>query len=268
MSIIVISRMPYSRGKEIAVKLARQLNYQCLSRDDLAAMSDEFNVSSTEILRAQHGAPSFLDRFTHGAERYQAFIRETFLDRIQKDNVIYNGLSAHVFVKDVKNILKVGIVATAQDRIRALIDAKNYSWDKAKRLLEKKDKGESDWAYLRYGIDTQNPKLYDVILHIDSLSVDDAVETLFLLAQKPIFQTTTETSRQLADLLLAAKVQRRLVRYYPKAAVNSDGGNVNVRVAVPRLHQNKIKAEINQLTYQIDGINKLHIDTSGIYHPE
>ncbi len=268
MSIIVISRMPYSKGKEIAVKVARHLNHQCLSRDDLAAMSDQFNIPATEILRALHGAPSFMDRFTNGMERYHAFIREALLERLQQDNIVYHGLAGHVFVKDVKNILKVGIVANAEDRIQTLMDAKNYSWEKAKALLEKEDKGQSDWAYLRYGIDTRDPKLYDIILHVDSLSIDDTVETLLFLAQKPTFQTTPETRDQIADLLLAAKIQHRLVRYFPKAAVTCEAGKANVRVAIPRLRQDEIMAQIKQMTASIDGINKLYLDTRGAYHPE
>jgi len=35
MSIITISRGSYSRGKEVAVKLAQALGYECLSRDIL-----------------------------------------------------------------------------------------------------------------------------------------------------------------------------------------------------------------------------------------
>jgi len=268
MSIIVISRMPYSKGKEIAVKLAQKLHYHCLSRDDIAAMSEKFNISATEVLRAQHGAPSFFDRFTNGVERYQAFVREAFLRRIQHDDIVYHGLSAHVFVKYAPNILKVGIVTNTEDRIQALMAAKNYSRAKAVTILQKNDKGQSEWAHLRYGIDTRDPQQYDVILHIDQLSAADAVETLFHLARKPAFQTTEATRKQLANLLQAAKIQRRLVRYFPKAAVCCEGSNAHIQVAIPRLHQDKIIAQIKQLVAPIEGIRKLHFNIRGVYYPE
>lgn len=268
MSIVVISRMPYSKGKAIATELARQLGYECVSRDDLAAASTDFNISATEVLRAQHGTPSFLDRFTHGKERYHAFIRETFLERISGDNIVYHGLSSHVFVKDVKNILKVGIVANSLDRINAVMEAKNYSWDRARAFLQKKDKDQDDWSHLRYGIDTRDPQLYDVILHINSLTVSTAVETLRFLVQTPAFQTTPESTQQLVDLLTAAKIQTRLVEYFPNASVTCEDDTAHVGINAPRLRQKEITAQVRQLIGPIDGINDLKIDTSGIYHPD
>ena len=268
MSIVVISRMPYSKGKEIATELAGQLGYQCISRDDLAAASTDFNISATEVLRAQHGAPSFLDRFTHGKERYHAFIRESFLERILGDNIVYHGLSSHVFVKDVKNILKVGIVANSQDRISAVMEAKNYSWDQARAFLQKEDKGQTRWSHLRYGIDTRDPRLYDVILHINSLSVSTAVETLRFLVQTPTFQTTSESTQQLTDLLSAAKMQTRLVPYFPNASVTCEDGTAHVHINAPRLRQKEIIAQVRQLIGQVEGISDLQINTSGIYHPD
>ena len=44
MSIITINRGSYSRGKEVAEKLALKLGYECISRDILLEASDEFNI--------------------------------------------------------------------------------------------------------------------------------------------------------------------------------------------------------------------------------
>ena len=41
MSIITVSRGSYSRGKEVAEKLAQVLGYECLSRDILLEASGE-----------------------------------------------------------------------------------------------------------------------------------------------------------------------------------------------------------------------------------
>ena len=56
-----------------------------------------------------------------------------------------------------------------------------------------------------YGIDTNSTELYDVILHIDCLQVDGAVDFIYDLAKRPCFQTTPESKRKLRELLEAAK---------------------------------------------------------------
>ena len=66
MSIITISRGSYSRGKEVAEKVAAALGYECISRDILLEASDQFNIPEIKLVRAIHDAPSILERFTYG----------------------------------------------------------------------------------------------------------------------------------------------------------------------------------------------------------
>ena len=54
MPIITISRGSYSKGKEIAEKLAAKLNYECISRDILLEASEEFNIPEVKLIRALH----------------------------------------------------------------------------------------------------------------------------------------------------------------------------------------------------------------------
>jgi hypothetical protein len=44
-----------------------------------------------------------------------------------------------------------------------------------------------------------------VILHIDCLQVDGAVDFIYDLANRPCFQTTPESQKKLKELLEAAK---------------------------------------------------------------
>jgi hypothetical protein len=91
MSIVTISRGSYSRGKEVAEKLARALKYECLSREVVLEASAQFSIPEVRLVRAIHDAPSILDRFTYGKERYVAFFRAALLKRAQKDNVVSHG---------------------------------------------------------------------------------------------------------------------------------------------------------------------------------
>ena len=59
-----------------------------------------------------------LERFTHGKERYVAFIENAFLERVQKDNVVYHGLAGHFFLRGVHHGLKVRVMADLEDRVR------------------------------------------------------------------------------------------------------------------------------------------------------
>jgi cytidylate kinase len=205
MGIITISRGSYSRGIDIAEKLAKKLGYECISREVLLDASKEFNIPEVKLIHAIEDAPSIFDHIKDGKRRYVAFIREAFLEYIQKDNIVYHGFAGHFFTKDIPNILKVRIIANLDFRIKVLMERENISEEKARKLLFRIDVERRKWSVYLYGIDTNTTELYDVILHIDCLQVDGAVDFIYDLANRPCFQTTPESQNKLKELLEAAK---------------------------------------------------------------
>ena len=205
MGIITIARGSYSRGKEIAEKLAQKLGYECVSREILLEASKQFNIPEVKLLDAIQEAPSFFDRFKDAKKNYTSFICGAFLEHIQKDNVVYHGFAGHFFTKDIPNILKVRIIANIDYRIKVVMERENIAEEQARKLLYKIDLERRQWSMYLYGIDTNTPDLYDVILHIDSMGVDDAVEFLYGLAKRPCFQITPESQKRINEMLLAVK---------------------------------------------------------------
>ncbi len=205
MGIITISRGSYSRGIEVAEKLAQKLGYECISREVLLEASKEFNISEVKLVHAIEDAPSIFDHIKDGKRRYVAFIREAFLEHIQKDNIVYHGFAGHFFTKDIPNILKVRIIANMDFRVKVLMERENISEDKARKQLYKIDVERMKWSTYLYGIDTNTTELYDVVLHIDCLQVDGAVDFIYKLAKRPCFQTTPESQKKIQEWLEAAK---------------------------------------------------------------
>ena len=109
MGIITISRGSFSRGVEIAEKLAKKLGYECISREILLEASNEFNVPEAKLQQAIQDAPSIFDHIKDGKKKYVAFIRQAFLEHIQNDDLVYHGYAGHFFAKEIPNILKVRI---------------------------------------------------------------------------------------------------------------------------------------------------------------
>ena len=68
MAIITISQGSYSKGKEVAEKVAEKLGYECISREVILEASREFNIAEIKLVRAIHDAPSILDRIGYRKE--------------------------------------------------------------------------------------------------------------------------------------------------------------------------------------------------------
>ncbi len=106
MSIVTIARGSYSRGKEVAERLAKKLGYECISRDILLAASEEFNIPEIKLVRMLHDCPKIFDRLFDGSERYVNFYRSALLEHARNDNIVYHGLAGHFFLKDIPHVLK------------------------------------------------------------------------------------------------------------------------------------------------------------------
>ena len=230
MSIISISRGSYTRGSDVAHKVAETLGYECISRDVLIDASEIFNIPEIKLVRAIHDAPSILERFSYGKERYVAYIRSILLRHVQKDNVVYHGLAGHFFLQGIPHVLKVRIIADMEDRVREEMQRENISNDKARYLLKKDDDERRKWGLTLYGIDTWDPSLYDIVLKIKTITVDDAVKFILATLQRPSFTTTPESQKILDDLVLAAQIEAMLVNEFPRVKVVAKDGSADIYI--------------------------------------
>ena len=259
MGIITISRGSYSNGKEVAEKLARQLGYECISRDILLEASTHFNIPEVKLVHAIHDAPSFFERYKHGKDKYILFIREAFLEHIQKDNIIYHGLAGHFFIKGIPNGLKVRIIANVEERIREEMKREKISEKEARYILIKDDDERRKWSMFLYGIDTNDAGLYDIVLHIDNMKVDDAVSALADLARRPCFQTTPESLVKIKDSYLAAKAHAAIFEKFPAAEVKCRSAVVSVKIETVLSLENEVADSIRKALKNTGEIKEVRV---------
>ena len=247
MPVITISRGTYSKGKRIAEEVAEKLGYECISRDILLEASETFNIPEIRLIRALHDAPSILERFAHGKERYIAFIREALLEHIQKDNIVYHGLAGHFFLQNISHVIKVRIISNMQDRIEEEMKREKISERKARYILNKDDDERRKWSLYNYGIDTWDASLYDLVIHIDTLKEDDAVEILVDMARRKCFQVTSESKKVLDNLVLAAKIQLALIEKFPNVDVRYNEGTAYINFKKITTDNGKVTNQVYDL---------------------
>ena len=260
MSIITISRGSYSRGKEVAEKLARALNYECISREIILEASEHFNIPELKLVRAIHDAPTILDRFTSGKERFIAFFRATLLTHLQRDNVVFHGLGSHFFLQKFPHVLKVRISANIEDRIREEMIREKISAEEARLVLVNDDEERRKWGLQIFGQDSWNAQLYDMILHIGNMSVDEAVSIILHAVEQPCFKSNPESRRMLADEALSAQVEASLVKAFPKVLVDSGNGEVFVNVRGSLADEKNLTEKVKRLAEKVEGVKNIQVN--------
>ncbi|MEE9556850.1 MAG: cytidylate kinase-like family protein [Candidatus Adiutricales bacterium] len=260
MSVITISRGSYSKCKEVAEKTAERLGYDFISRDIILEASKEFNIPEIKLVRALHDAPSILNRFRNGRQKYIAFIRAALLKHFSQDNIVYHGLAGHFFVKGIPHALKVRIIADMEDRIKLEMDREGISRREARHVLKKDDEERRKWSQQLYGIDTWDASLYDLVIHIRKISVDDAVDIICHTVGLEDFQTTPASKAAMEDLSLSATVKAAFWDFGYELDVHAEKGVVYVKTEVPLAQESTLANDLENISKNIKGVKDIKVN--------
>lgn len=259
MAIITISRGSFSKGKEVAEIVAQTLGYECISREVLLEASEHFNIDEIKLEHALHYAPSILERFTYGKERYLAYISAAILEKVQNDNVIYHGLAGQFFLRGVSHVLKVRILADMKDREAFMMNRTSLNKKQAGRQLDRDDHERRQWSKQLFGVDTWDSSLYDMVLHVRKLKVNDAASFICEAAQLDQFKATPESQMVLENLVMAARIRAILVHDYPTVQVHADNGVVTVDVKFNLTAEPELADEIQGLVREMPGVKNVRM---------
>ena len=262
MAIITISRGSYSKGKEVAEKVAMKLGYQCFAREVLLEASKEFNIHQMKLVRAIHDAPSIFERFSYGKDKFIAYFQSALLKCVQRDNVVYHGLAGHFFLKEIGHVLKVRIISNMEDRAKLEMEREHISREDALAVLKRDDSERRKWSQHLYGIDTADPILYDLVIHVGKITVDDAADLICHTVGVPTFKTTFESQKAMDDLVLASEVKTTLIEIKPDIEVFVRDGEVSLGASALIMKDPNMVQEMERIVRRIPGVKDVSVKSS------
>lgn len=260
MAVITISRGLYSNGVEVAEKVAQRLGYECIARDVLLESSQALNIPRTKLARVIHDAPGVLDRLIYRKEKYIAYIQDAFVKHIKKDNMVYHGLAGHFLLKGISHVLKVRIIADMDFRVEQAVKREGISIKEALRILTKDDEQRRKWSQFHYGIDTWDLSLYDLVLHIGKMEVDDAVDIICRTSWLAHFQTMPESQKAMDDLSLACEARVRLIEVDPDIRVSANDGIILVKTKTSLIRDERTLNQMRRAVKKIPGVKELYVN--------
>lgn len=222
MAIITISQGTFSRGRYVAKKLAKRLDYQYLSRNLLLETSEEFSVPMKRLRRAIHDAPSMLERFSSEKNHYLSLFRAVFLRHMVRDNIVYCGMAGHFLVPNIRHVCKVRVIADVESRIHKKMEDEGLTDEQARYLIHKDDDARRRWSLAIFGRDTWDSSVYDVVINIDTITIDDAVEMLAELIESGAFDGSDQSREKVKKHSILASVLADLIGAAPKVSAFID----------------------------------------------
>lgn len=267
MPIITISRGSGSGGQLLAEKLAAELGYETVSREDIVADAAHFGVEEEDLRKALMKPPGVWGRFSHQRTRYLAFVQSALCERVQKGRVVYHGNAGHLLLPGVAHVICVRLIAPLELRTHLLRERLGMGEDDALAFIHKVDRQREQWTRFLYGVDWLDPHLYDLCVNLRTLDIADAVQLVLCASRAPRFQPTPESLEALADLTLASRVRAALAAESRTAGaeveVRADDGVVALR---GRLRPASLVDAVLEVVHGVEGV--MEVDRTDLAAPD
>lgn len=259
MSMITISRGTFSGGKALAERLAERLAYPCLSREQiLGDAAREYGIAK-EDLAAAIGEPSAMWEQLPGKRMaYLKCVTASILQHAEQGRLVYHGHAGHLLLRGISHVLRIRVVADMEFRIKAAMNRLNVGRDKALAEIESVDNKRRKWSRFLYGIDWEDPGLYDAVLNLERLTIDGACETIIRMTALDEFRMSAASQKALEDVTLGSRVWAALAKHdlTRKIAVkvSAEGGRVTIEGSVG---SQKVVDAIPEVIRHVEGVREI-----------
>jgi cytidylate kinase len=248
MGIITVSRTHGSGGTAFAEALAKRLDYKFVNR---TFINNDIRLSQDHVcvFGLDDGAPSFLERIQElksNRNFFKVSLMANIYDYALKNNVVFVGMGAGIILSETNNILNLRVVRLLAERVKAIAQVKNISYEDAFDLVEKMDEGKKDFISHYFDVDIDDPTQYHLIMNSSFISLNDGLDTISEYVKKHLIPThTAETEQFLKNRLLEKRAEILLFRLgmvgsYSKIHFEAaDDGVLTVKGVVGGEHEKK-----------------------------
>lgn len=260
MAIITVSRGTYLGGIAFAEALAKQLDYDCLSREELSDLAADAGIPVGKLQMAIVKPPLVQQHLGPLRSMYLSFITTILVERIKKSgNIVYHGHSGHMLLPSIPNILRVRVVSDIETRVKNVQERLGMGREKGLSYIQDVDRDRERWVRFLYNLDIGDPNSFDFTVNLSQMQVFNAANGLMKMAEMPEFSLTPATHHSLDDLLLSNRVRYILARdkrtSFIEPEVVADRGKVHVRLAPAYV---EIASVIPEMISQVEGCSSVN----------
>jgi cytidylate kinase len=259
MPVVTLSSDSHPSGREIAVRAAAALGYDCVDREILKAVADRHDVPENDLHKALDELPSPFGLTSRNQARYLAYIEEATLAVLLKDNVVCSGLAAHLYVRGISHALKIRILADTQKLAGEISSGRTPSPEKLSTLLKRRERLRRRWSLAAYRVDETDPSVYDMVIHLARIDPDEAVRTIVETTGYRKFQPMTYSLKCLKDKALASRVRAALMDRFPDVRVQADGSSVVVQTKALEREKHKRTEVIKKLAGEFPEVTAVEV---------
>lgn len=211
MNFITFSRKMGSMGSEIASQVAEKLNYSLYDTKAIERKALEMGFWE-DIKKIDEKGPSFFDRlFSVKPTIFLNRLTSVIYELASHGDAVFLGRGGHLLFSSLKCALHVRVIASKENRVQRLVE-RGFHKETAIEAVNKSDQERGAFIKFAFGVDWDNPELYDIVLNTDHMTVSLAVETVLHIARsEEIKACSLQAMKSLQMMGLSRRLQATLI---------------------------------------------------------
>ena len=211
MPVVAMTREMGSRGREVAERVAEDLGLTLVLHELIEHdLAERLQVPASAVHHRFEGGATLRERWQIPNRRLAQYTAEEILELAQKGNVLIRGWGACGLVRDVPHVVRVRVCAPMELRERNVMGQRSKDRSAARREIERNDAAHKRILHAAYGVDREDPLLYDLVLNTERLSVETCARLVRELVESPELRETDASRAILDDKVLEARMRVKL----------------------------------------------------------
>ena len=224
MTIVTISRGSFSGGVAVARLVSERLCVPCISREEVRDAAHAADGAQESPGATLDEPPRFWQKTPGKLPAHLNRLRARMLEQAPDGEFVYHGQAGQLLLGGVDHVLRVRVDAGEEYRVATAMADFRLSEDEARKYVRTLDSQLRKWTKFLYGVDWEDPLLYDVVLRVDRVGVEGTADTIVRMTELPQFRPTEESRKAYDDLVLSTRVWEAL-------SDDAHTRSANVRVA-------------------------------------
>ncbi len=268
MPIITVSRGSMSGGQALAECLAGALGSPCVGREIVVEAAAKLGVSEQVLAEKLEKSPGLWQRLTMERRLYVAAVQAALAEYAGRGDLVYHGFAGHLLLRGMPAVMRIRLIAPMAMRIRAVVEREGVPLQDAEQVITERDANRRRWTEAMYGVDLDDPRLYDLVVNLETMSIPSACAIVEAAARRPEYVVTDEVRAKLQDHLLACRVRVALATEPASRGldleVSARSGVVVITGQVPRAEMlthvsSRWEKEIIAIAEAVPGVTDVHL---------
>ncbi len=258
MTIVMISNKYQGGGDELARALSEKTKWPLLNREQLQDEARQMGIKIGRLETSMIKKPSLTEKLAREKGLYVAFLTAALCEKAREGDFIYTGRAGHLLLPGVTHRVRVGLTAPMEVRIKRTAKALNLPPEKAENYVMQLDEDVEKWIRYVHNADSRDPNAFDMFFNLENMSLSNAADILWKIAELPGFQCTPASTKVLNDLHLSSQAKLRLAfderTHAADLQVQADSGVITVTYPP---HQAAISGYISQVLADLEACREI-----------